>query len=55
MSSMWRTLAGLSGATAVAMGAYGAHGFRPEDPYFTEVFDRGNKYHLVSAKPFGVR
>lgn len=52
MSSLWRVLAGISGATAVGLGAYGAHGFRPTDPYFTEVFDRGNKYHLVRACAF---
>eukprot|EP00884_Botryococcus_braunii_P018208 jgi/Botrbrau1/5070/Bobra.37_1s0034.1 len=49
MPSMWRIFAGVSGAAAVALGAYGAHGFRPKDPYFTEVFDRGNKYHLIHS------
>ena len=35
--SMWLRIAGLTGASAVAGGAYGAHGFHPSDPYYTEV------------------
>ena len=35
--SVWHKAAGLSGAAAVALGAYGAHQFKPEDPYFAEV------------------
>jgi uncharacterized membrane protein YgdD (TMEM256/DUF423 family) len=47
--SLWHTLAGLAGASAVGLGAYGAHGFRPADPYFIEVFERANKYHFMGA------
>ncbi|CAL8462359.1 g1892 [Coccomyxa elongata] len=46
---LWHGLAALSGAAAVSLGAYGAHGFKPKDPYFLEVFDRGNKYHLLHS------
>ena len=35
--SVWHKVAGVSGAAAVALGAYGAHQFKPEDPYFAEV------------------
>ena len=35
--SIWQKVAGLSGAAAVGLGAYGAHAFKPQDPYFLEV------------------
>ena len=34
---IWHKVAGLSGAAAVGLGAYGAHAFKPQDPYFVEV------------------
>eukprot|EP00959_Pyramimonas_sp_CCMP1952_P407136 8532891-Pyramimonas_sp.AAC.1 len=34
--SIWYKVAGLSGASAVGAAAYGAHGFKPEDPYFNK-------------------
>lgn len=42
-------LAGLSGAVAVAMGAYGAHAFRDSDasPQLKYTYDTGNKYHFL--------
>ena len=43
--SVWHKAAGLSGAAAVALGAYSAHQFKPEDPYFVEV--HGNRYLTV--------
>ena len=46
---LWLRLAALSGASAVALGAYGAHGFKPADPHFLDTFDRGNKYHLIHS------
>jgi len=44
-------LAGLSGALAVAMGAYGAHVMKPghADPYLITVFESGNRYHLLHS------
>ena len=45
----WLRLAALSGASAVALGAYGAHAFKPADPHFLDTFDRGNKYHLIHS------
>lgn len=34
---MCHILAALSGASAVGMGAYGAHAFKPSDAAFVEV------------------
>lgn len=42
-------LAAVSGACSVAMGAYGAHGLKPADPYFAEVFKRANHYHMIHS------
>ncbi|GFN98179.1 transmembrane protein [Plakobranchus ocellatus] len=44
-------LAGLSGATAVALGAYGSHVFRHKDsdPQLKDVFDIANKYHFIHS------
>lgn len=35
--SIWHKIAGLSGAAAIGLGAYAAHGFKPKDTYFAEV------------------
>jgi len=40
-------LAGLSGAAAVALGAYGAHSFPPEKAEMKRVYDTANFYHFV--------
>ena len=45
----WQRLAGLSGAASVAFGAYGAHGFKPEKESSKQVFETGNKYHLIHS------
>ena len=42
-------VAAVSGATAVGLGAYNAHAFRPKDPAFRDVFQRGNDYHLLHS------
>lgn len=41
-------LAGLSGAVAVSLGAYGAHGFRGKDvdPELKHTFEVANRYHF---------
>ena len=44
--SVWHLFAGILGVAAVALGAYGAHLFRPEDTKFVRVFDNANQYHL---------
>lgn len=35
--NIWHAIAALSGAAAVSLGAYGAHAFKPKDPYFIDV------------------
>merc|ERR1712002_79673 len=42
-------LAGLSGALAVGLGAYGAHAFKTEtdDEYLRNVFDTASRYHYI--------
>ena len=42
-------LSAVFGASAVALGAYGAHGFKPKDDHYMEVFKRANHYHLLHA------
>ncbi|XP_035806167.1 transmembrane protein 256-like isoform X2 [Amphiprion ocellaris] len=46
-----RRLAALSGASAVAAGAYGAHGFKNSDPddYQRVLFETANKYHFYHS------
>ncbi|TRZ00151.1 hypothetical protein DNTS_000096 [Danionella cerebrum] len=50
-SSVVQRLAGISGALAVAAGAYGAHGFRRSEAsdYQRELFDTANKYHIYHS------
>mmetsp|Transcript_21300 Transcript_21300/g.38065 ORF Transcript_21300/g.38065 Transcript_21300/m.38065 type:complete len:116 (+) Transcript_21300:81-428(+) len=45
----YHKLAAISGASAVILGAYGAHGLKAKDPYFHEVFRRANHYHLIHS------
>uniref|UniRef100_A0A674EBJ7 Transmembrane protein 256 n=1 Tax=Salmo trutta TaxID=8032 RepID=A0A674EBJ7_SALTR len=44
-------LAGVSGALAVAAGAYGAHGFKNKDPedYSRVLYETANKYHFYHS------
>ena len=45
-------VAALSGASAVALGAYGAHALRPTGPdaeYYISTFDRASRYHLTHS------
>jgi len=42
-------LAGLSGASAVALGAYGAHTFTAERQEMKRVYDTANFYHFVHS------
>ncbi|XP_069775930.1 transmembrane protein 256 [Narcine bancroftii] len=44
-------VAGLSGALAVGLGAYGAHGYRrsDRDDYLKELFETANKYHFLHS------
>ena len=40
-------LAGLFGAAAVALGAYGAHSFPAEKQAMKKVYDTANNYHFL--------
>ncbi|CAG2182517.1 unnamed protein product, partial [Oppiella nova] len=49
---LWVRLAGVSGALAVALGAYGAHVVAESktlSPKLKDVFERANKYHLLHS------
>ncbi|XP_067880023.1 transmembrane protein 256 [Heterodontus francisci] len=50
-ASAFGRVAGLSGALAVGLGAYGAHGFRrsDRDEYLKELFETANKYHFLHS------
>ncbi|KAI1287442.1 Transmembrane protein [Halotydeus destructor] len=45
--SPWVRLAGLSGALAVGLGAYGAHGMKKTTDDRRNVFETANKYHFI--------
>jgi len=48
-SRFWLMMAGLNGAVAVAMGAYGAHGFDDAPEYLARSFNTGVQYHMWHA------
>ncbi|XP_054159899.1 transmembrane protein 256 homolog [Oppia nitens] len=51
-TSHWTRIAAIFGATAVAMGAYGAHGLdpKPDVPIeYKHVFETANKYHFFHS------
>ncbi|KAJ4730184.1 hypothetical protein OWV82_002854 [Melia azedarach] len=45
--ALWHKIAGVSGVAALGLGTYGAHGFRPQNPTFKEVWQTASLYHLV--------
>ena len=47
--SAWHKVAGVAGASAIILGAYGAHGFKPKNPVYKEVYQTGSQYHLVHS------
>jgi len=47
LGSPFVRLAGISGAAAVALGAYGAHSFSADKPEMKRVYDTANFYHFV--------
>ena len=44
--SFWSLCAAVSGMCAIALGAYGAHLYSPDDADFLRVFHTANYYHL---------
>ena len=45
-ATMWWRVAGVSGASSVALAAYGAHGLQDLDPKLKTTFDAGNRMHM---------
>ena len=45
----WLRVAGLSGASAVCLGTYGAHAFHPADDHYLQTFETANKYHFIHS------
>jgi uncharacterized membrane protein YgdD (TMEM256/DUF423 family) len=55
MERLFLALAGLSGALAVAAGAFGAHALKARlSPDLLAVFDTGARYHLAHALALGL-
>ena len=48
-SRCWLRVAGLSGASSVCLGTYGAHAFHPADDHYLATFETANKYHFVHS------
>lgn len=48
---MWWTIAGITGALGVALGAFGAHGLKSTvtDAHLLEVWETAARYHLIHA------
>ncbi|KAK4484305.1 hypothetical protein RD792_006882 [Penstemon davidsonii] len=44
---LWHKVAALSGVAALGLGTYGAHGFKPKNPSYKEVWQTASLYHLV--------
>uniref|UniRef100_A0A8D0HKE5 Transmembrane protein 256 n=1 Tax=Sphenodon punctatus TaxID=8508 RepID=A0A8D0HKE5_SPHPU len=49
--TLFRRVGALSGAGAVGLAAYGAHGFRrsDRDEYLKELYETANKYHFLHS------
>ncbi|KAJ7960257.1 Transmembrane protein [Quillaja saponaria] len=44
---LWHKVAALSGMAALGLGTYGAHGFKPKNHTYKEVWQTASLYHLV--------
>lgn len=53
-SKSWLRVAGLSGASAVILGTYGAHAFHPVDDHYLGTFETANKYHFIHSLLIGL-
>lgn len=54
VSRPWLTVAGVSGLSAVALGTYGAHAFRPAGDHYLSTFETANKYHFIHSLLIGL-
>ncbi|KAK9155337.1 hypothetical protein Sjap_002817 [Stephania japonica] len=43
---VWHKVAAISGIAAVALGTYGAHAFKPQDPAYKQVWQTASMYHF---------
>ncbi|XP_023554646.1 transmembrane protein 256 homolog [Cucurbita pepo subsp. pepo] len=43
----WHKVAAISGVSALGLGTYGAHVFKPQNPAYKEVWQTASLYHLV--------
>lgn len=46
-SNVWITVAGLSGATAVALGAIGSHAFKHQSEHMKDTWRIATNYHFI--------
>lgn len=53
-TKVWLRVAGLSGASAVVLGTYGAHAFHPADDHYLGTFETANKYHFIHSLLIGL-
>ena len=53
-SKSWLRVAGISGASAVILGTYGAHAFQPKDDHYLATFETANKYHFIHSLLIGL-
>lgn len=53
-SKSWLRVAGVSGASAVILGTYGAHAFHPKDHHYLATFETANKYHFIHSLLIGL-
>ncbi|KAE9614940.1 hypothetical protein Lal_00036062 [Lupinus albus] len=44
---VWHKVAAISGVAALGLGSYGAHGFKPQNPSYKDVWQTASLYHLV--------
>ena len=54
-NNKWLIIASITGALAVIIGAFGAHGLKPSlTDYELEIFNTGNEYHFYHALALGL-
>jgi uncharacterized membrane protein YgdD (TMEM256/DUF423 family) len=49
MSVIWKGIAGLSGASAIGLGAIGAHRIQYKSDKYKDIYKTGANYHLINS------
>ncbi|XP_020822215.1 transmembrane protein 256 isoform X9 [Phascolarctos cinereus] len=49
LGAAFRRLGAVSGASALGLASYGAHGANIQDPYRKELFEKTNKHHFFHS------